>query len=105
MSSNPGLGETAVSTENDLPQKLSRQLHQTTQPLSVLQGLLELALVEVRTAEQYQHSIQRALEEVRRTADCFQQLRTLIAAYQPATTGSSTTDKGREPKRKAAAHV
>jgi len=105
MSSNPGLGETAVSTESDLSQRLSRQLHQTTQPLSVLQGLLELALVEVRTAEQYQQSIQRALEEVRRASDCFQQLRTLITAYQAASTCSATTDKGTEPTRKAAAHV
>ena len=27
---------------------VSRQLHQTTQPLSILQGVLELALVQVR---------------------------------------------------------
>ena len=43
------------------------ELHQAAQPLTVLQGLLELALLSSATAEEYRGVIKRAVEESTRT--------------------------------------
>ena len=61
---------------------VSRQLHQTTQPLSILQGVLELALVQARTAEEYRGAVVQALQEVERLCDCFAELRTQIDQWR-----------------------
>lgn len=67
------------------------QLHQTAQPLTVLQGLLELALLSSATAEEYRGVIQRAVEESRRVSSGFDQMRKLIANSLPKTPCVSTT--------------
>jgi signal transduction histidine kinase len=57
---------------------ISRELHQTAQPLTVLQGLLELALLRSHTAEEYRNIIERAMEESRRVSGCFDHVRELV---------------------------
>lgn len=58
--------------------RLFQQLHQTAQPLAVLQGILELSLVDSRTVEDYRSAAELALAEARRVADRFKELRRLI---------------------------
>lgn len=82
MSSNTNIDGTAVSAGQDILGSLSRQLHQTTQPLSVLQGLLELALIESHTLDDYRRSVETALQELSRVSDCFEELRRLICLYR-----------------------
>jgi len=53
-------------------------LHQAAQPLTVLQGCLELALAAPHTAGDYQHTIERALDESRRVSACFDRIRELV---------------------------
>lgn len=57
---------------------LALQLHQAAQPLTVLQGCLELALAVPHTADEYKHMIERALEESRRVSACFDRIRGLV---------------------------
>jgi hypothetical protein len=62
---------------------ISRELHQTAQPLTVLQGLLELALLTSLTPEDYRGVIQRAMEQSRRISGCFDLVRKLVHFQQP----------------------
>lgn len=78
MSSTSGSAGTAVSTYQEVSRSLSCQLHQMTQPLAVLQGVLELALVNSRTADEYRRAVQLALAELERATTCFEDLRALI---------------------------
>jgi signal transduction histidine kinase len=63
---------------------ISRELHQTAQPLTVLQGLLELALLTSSTTEEYRGVIQRAMEQSQRISGCFDEVRRLFHSDQPA---------------------
>jgi hypothetical protein len=63
---------------------ISRELHQTAQPLTVLQGLLELALLTSCTTEEYREVIQRAMQQSRRISGCFDLVRKLFHVQQPA---------------------
>lgn len=63
---------------------ISRELHQTAQPLTVLQGLLELALLTSSTTEDYRGVIQRAMEQSQRISGCFDEVRRLFHSDQPA---------------------
>lgn len=65
------------------------ELHQTSQPLTVLQGLLELALLSSATAAEYRSVIQRAAEESLRVSRGFEQIRNLLATLSPGTQGVS----------------
>jgi len=78
MSSTSGSAGTALSTDHEVNSRLSRQLHQTTQPLAVLQGVLELSIINSRNVEDYRRSVELALVELERVTDCFNGLRTLI---------------------------
>lgn len=91
MSSNAKTDGTTVSADQNISRNLSRQLHETTQPLSVLQGLLELALIESHTTDDYKHSIEKALEELARVSDCFEELRRLICLYGSSNTGRAVS--------------
>jgi len=75
--------------------ELSRDLHQVAQPLTVLQGFLELALTKPHTAEEYKHSIERALDESRRVSACFDRIRELVRTSPPVRPRDET-----EPSRK-----
>jgi signal transduction histidine kinase len=57
---------------------VSQGLHQVAQPLTVLQGVLELALIEPSTLEGYRRSLARAMEQWKRAADSIDALRQLL---------------------------
>jgi hypothetical protein len=57
---------------------LSQGLHQTAQPLTVLQCLLEQALLDPCTAEQYREVIARAMSEARRVTECLDHVFKLV---------------------------
>jgi hypothetical protein len=78
MSFNFRATQTMVSVDQDTEGGLSRTLHQATQPLTVIQGTLELALLTASTLEQYKYAVGQSLEELQRLTDCFEHLRTLI---------------------------
>jgi hypothetical protein len=82
MSLNSGSRGAAAPLDHHIANSVARALHQTTQPLTVLQGTLEIALLKTRTVAEYQHAIRRSLEELRRITESFEHLRTLIR--QPA---------------------
>jgi hypothetical protein len=81
---------------------IAHELHQTAQPLTVLQGLLELALLSSATAEEYRAVIQRAVEESRRVSSAFDQMRKLVANSSPKTQCVSQTP---ETQRIECVHV
>ncbi len=91
MSSNLANAEAEVEVASgmpigqEVPLSLSRQLHDATQPLTVLQGLLELALIKSQTVEDYRQSVELALKESARVAICFVELRDLITLHQRQT--------------------
>jgi hypothetical protein len=58
--------------------EMSRELHNTAQPLTVLHGVLELALENAHTVEDYRQCCERAMAELRRVADSFDEIRKLL---------------------------
>ena len=60
---------------------ISQGLHQTAQPLTVLQCLLEQALLDPCTAEQYREVIVRAMSEARRVTEYLDHVFKLV--YRP----------------------
>jgi hypothetical protein len=82
MPSTAKMEETDLSTDQNELRLVLRQLHQTTQPLSVLQGVLELSLIQARTAEEYRRAVVQALQEVNRVSDCFDELRRQIGQWR-----------------------
>ena len=83
MSFNSRTGEAAVSVDPETSGAVAHALHQTTQPLTVLQGTLELALLTARTVDEYKHAVERSLRELRRVRDCFQHLRAVTQLHPP----------------------
>jgi light-regulated signal transduction histidine kinase (bacteriophytochrome) len=73
---------TTTSSNTVTGNAISHQLHQTAQPLTVLQGLLEVALLSSRTAEEYRGVIQRAMEQSLRISGCFDLVRKLFHLQQ-----------------------
>jgi signal transduction histidine kinase len=92
MSSNFRTGEPGVSVNQEMSGAVAHALHQTTQPLTVLQGLLELALLKTNTVDEYKRVLSRSLQELRRVTDCFEHLRAITQLQQP-------------PQKTEAAHV
>ncbi len=74
--------------EPSLARLMSRQLHETTQPLSVLRGELELALIRGRSVEDCRKAIEMALIELHRVDGCFAQLRRILADIEDAGEGA-----------------
>ena len=66
--------------------EMSRELHKTAQPLTVLHGVLELALSKADTVEDYRKCCEQAIAELRRVADCFDEVRKLLRSGQRAST-------------------
>ena len=61
---------------------LYHDLHEAAQPLTVLQGCLELALTGSLSPDDYKRSIRRALEESRRVSACFERIRSFVRTSQ-----------------------
>ena len=74
-----------MSVEQEIVDTIARGLHKTAQPLTVLQGMLELALLNARTVDEFKQAVERSLEELQRVTDSFDHLRTLTHLHQPAT--------------------
>lgn len=93
--------------------ELSHDLHQAAQPLTVLQGCLELALTAPHTVDEYKRSIKRALDESRRVSACFDRIRELVqtsgsgfqAKRVAASEKGSATSLVSDTKRIGCAHV
>jgi hypothetical protein len=77
-------GQAIVSVDQDTEGALARSLHQATQPLTVIHGTLELALLTANTMEKYRDAVELSLEELKRVTDCFRDLRAIICQPQPA---------------------
>jgi len=82
MSLNVRTRESMVPVDQDIEGALALALHKASQPLTVIQGTLELAQLTANTIEHYKIAVERSLEEVRRLTDCFAHLRTLICPPQ-----------------------
>ncbi len=72
------------ATQQNFLRKLSENVHELAQPLSILQASLELALLSPITAEQHQDVAESALREVRRAVECMQFIACLTRFQQPA---------------------
>jgi hypothetical protein len=83
MSSHPDACETLVSADQGISGAISRVLHQAAQPLSILQGTLELALAGASTVDEFKIAIEQSLQELLRVTDSFEHLRTLAQLQQP----------------------
>ena len=67
-----------------LARATSRGLHDTAQPLTVLQGLLEFTLMQAQTVQEYRESVTSALAELSRLTACFENVRQLVRLQHPA---------------------
>jgi hypothetical protein len=74
----------AVDFHPAIAKAASRGLHDTAQPLTMLQGLLELTLMQAQTVDDYRESLTTALTEVARVTACFENVRQLVCLQQPA---------------------
>jgi hypothetical protein len=70
--------EAVAFADPDTASAISRELHQATQPITVLLGTLELALMTASTVDEYRHAIELSLKQLHRVTDCFEHLRALI---------------------------
>jgi signal transduction histidine kinase len=71
---------TELTADRSLKREISKRLHNTAQPLTVLQGVLELALLNARTPDEYRDSCQQAIAELRQVTECFDRVRDLVRA-------------------------
>jgi hypothetical protein len=85
MSTHLGVSPAAVAKDREAARALARQLHDAAQPLSVLQGVLELALADSHTIDEYKQAIQRALKESSRLLACFLEMSNSVLQIQSET--------------------
>jgi len=79
-----------VATDRKVESAVSRSLHDTAQPLTVLQGLLELML-QGKIATEHKGTVIHAIEQLRRVSNGFDHLRRLIRLQEPAEDVVETT--------------
>ena len=91
----PSSGGTDQTEAAQDRKSLSRELHETAQPLTVLQGLLELALLQPGSADEYRDVIQRAAEQSRRVSKGFDHVRRLLLEPGSSTAKPSVSEKSR----------
>ena len=65
-------------------QVTTRSLRDVAQPLTVLQGIIELSLMRDRTAEEYRMALESALQEVERVTIRLDHVRHLMRLHAPA---------------------
>lgn len=73
------------ATTDSLPTQIgtiSQQLHQTAQPLALLQGWLELALLKPHSVDEYKGIIERAIDQSRRLSGCFDRVREMVRVQE-----------------------
>jgi len=76
--------EANTAPRSALVELVLHELHAMAQPLTVLRGTLELALLEAQTLDQYRQSIESALLEAGRAALCLNHTREMICALPEA---------------------
>jgi C4-dicarboxylate-specific signal transduction histidine kinase len=72
------------ATQQKFLRKLSENVHELAQPMSIIQASLELSLLSPITAEQHQDVAKNVLREVRRAVECMQFIGCLTRFQQPA---------------------
>jgi len=82
MATIPHSPEPTQAMNGEIASAVSQELHQTAQPLTVLQGLLELSLLTSGTIEEYRSSMERAINELQRVVAGFDHVRDLIHSTQ-----------------------
>ncbi len=73
-----GSSEREVLSRDEITQAVSRSLHDLAQPLTVLQGSLELALMQAETIEQCREAMTTALAEAERVIAGLKRARHLV---------------------------
>ena len=77
---------------------VSQGLHQVAQPMTVLQGVLELALLAPSTEEQYKRTLQRAMDQWQRVAASIDALRRSLHP-EPCPRYGENSSTGASPQR------
>lgn len=72
-------------SEHSLPQLMLEQVHKMSQPLTALQGTVELALFSEHTVEGYRAALEESLEQLTRLSDIVSSLRDLVDAHVEST--------------------
>ena len=70
-----GITHNADRLAND---PILRLLHRTAQPLSTIQGILEMTLTESMTAEEKRAWLEQAMEQIAQATSGFNQLRKFV---------------------------
>ena len=81
---------------------LYHDLHEAAQPLTVLQGCLELALTGAHSPDDYKRAIRRALEESRRVSACFERIRSFVRTSQSQAQTAPSPEAGQPVASRAA---
>ena len=102
MANVPQNANPVPSLNLEIARAVSQELHQAAQPLTVLQGLLELSLLNSGTIEDYRSSLERAMDEVRRVVAGFDQVRELVRLTQLS---SQLQPAAPPPPERTAQHV
>jgi len=102
MSTLPHNAERTQAMNREIACAVSQELHQTAQPLTVLQGLLELSLLKSRTIEEYRNCLERAINELQRVVAGFDHVRELIHSTQLSSQLPAVTPP---PRERTAQHV
>ena len=72
---------------------LSHELHQVAQPLTILQGLLELSLLKAGTVDDYQKSVQAAMDQLQRAMQSFNHAREILTQAQPVPVAAAIEER------------
>jgi hypothetical protein len=70
--------EVAHNADHAASDAILRILHKTAQPLSTIQGILELTLTEAMTAEEKKAWLEQAVEQITQANSRFDQLRRVV---------------------------
>lgn len=76
--------DTSDGEGQTVAQVTTRSLHDVAQPLTVLQGIIELSLMRDRTADEYRMALETALQEVERVTIRLDHVRHLMRLQLPA---------------------
>jgi hypothetical protein len=88
--SEPRIGGADRNSTGAWPKLVAEQIHRMSQPLTALQGTVELALLSESTTEGYRAALEESLEQLTRLNDIVTALRDLADAHVP-----SVESKGR----------
>jgi len=85
--------------DQKIVEDIAHGLHETAQPLAVLQGTLELALLKAHTVEDYRKACQRAIDELQRVNKHFDNVRNLLRSQRSGLESTTPPAKKQEEVR------